>query len=196
MDIVIAKAIDVVKKGGVIIFPTDTAFGIGCRMDDEDAVKRLFALRRRPENKATPVLISNLGMASKFLQPVDEEVITKLVNPYWPGGLTIVLKCNVDTVPELVRRRDTLGVRIPNHPVPLAIINGADVPIVGSSANFPGEKTPYAMEDLDPELMKLVDFVVPGHTYSKLASTVIDVTEHPWRILREGAVKVQLKNEK
>lgn len=188
----VQKAITIIKKGGVVIFPTDTAFGIGCRVDDEAAVKRFFALRRRPADKATPVLISDLQMAQKYLQPVDSDVKERLMDRFWPGGLTIVLKCHVEAVPELVRREDTLGVRIPNHPTTLAIIKGVGVPIIGSSANFPGEQTPYAFEDLNPELVKIVDYVVPGETFAKVASTVIDVTQHPWKILRQGAVEVPI----
>ena len=189
MQETIAKAIKILKDGGVIIFPTDTAFGIGCRIDNESAVKRLFALRRRPEDKATPVLASSLEMLEPFIQPVPQDVIDELIAPHWPGGLTIVLPCNSERIPALIRKGDTLGVRVPNLTT-LEIINGVGVPIIGSSANFPKEQTPYAFEDLDPELVKLVDYVVPGETFTKEASTVISVVDKPWKILRQGAVRV------
>ncbi len=184
----VQKAVRIIKDGGVVIFPTDTAFGIGCRIDNEESVKRLFALRRRPEDKATPVLAASLEMLEPYIEPVSPDVITKLISPHWPGGLTIVLRCKTDKIPSLVRKDNTLGVRVPNHLTTLEIINGVGVPILGSSANFPGEKTPYAFEDLDPELVKLVDYVVPGETFTKEASTVISVVDDPWKILRQGAV--------
>ena len=187
----VQKAIQVLKNGGIVIFPTDTAFGIGCRIDDEDAVKRLFALRKRPETKAVPVLVSSLHMAQEYLQEVPQDIIEKLVKPYWPGALTIVLQSRIDKVPRLVRGgRETLGVRVPDHLTTLALINGVGVPLLGTSANFVGEETPYTFESLDKELVKQVDFVVPGECHTKMASTVIDCTQMPWKILRLGAVKI------
>lgn len=191
------KAITILQQGGIVIYPTDTAFGIGCRIDDEAAVKRLFTIRRRPETQATPVLISSLEMAKDFLQPVPQEVIEKLIEPYWPGGLTVILRCKTDKVPALVRGgKEMHGVRIPNHKTTLEIIKGVGVPILGPSANFHGEPTPFRFEDLDPELIKLVDYVVPGECHQKEASTVIDTTVSPWKIIRQGAVMVEVRGEK
>lgn len=188
----VLKAAEILKNGGIVIYPTDTAFGIGCLIDNDKAVERLFSLRKRPIDKAVPVLASDLHMLEQYLLPVPHQVIETLINPYWPGGLTIVLNCNTEKVPELVRNQDTLGVRVPNHLTTLELINAVGAPIVGCSANFAGEPTPYRFEDLDPELIKLVDYVIPGETITKEASTVIDVTQDPWKILRKGAVTINL----
>jgi L-threonylcarbamoyladenylate synthase len=189
----VARAITILKQGGIVIFPTDTAFGIGCRMDDERAVERLFKIRKRSVTQATSVLISSLKMAESYLKPVPEEVIKKLMNPYWPGGLTVVLSCNAEKVSNLVRGgTETLGVRIPDHLTTLELINGVGTPLLGPSANFAGGKTPFKFEDLDIELMELVDYVVPGECHSKKASTVIDCTVTPWKILRQGSVEINI----
>jgi L-threonylcarbamoyladenylate synthase len=194
MDTQIRQAITILKDGGIVIFPTDTAFGIGCRIDDEDAVQRLFKLRKRDETKAVPVLVSSIHMAEDYVQKVPQDVIEKLVKPYWPGALTIVLKSRMEKVPSLVRGgRDTIGLRVPDHLSTLALINGVGVPILGTSANFAGEPTPYTYESLDKELVRLVDFVVPGECHTKEASTVIDCTVSPWKILRQGAVEIRDK---
>ena len=114
-----------------------------------------------------------------------------MIKPYWPGALTIVLPCKTEKVPEFVRGKGSnLGVRMPNNPTALEIIRQVGVPLIGTSANFHGEATPYAFEDLNPELIKLVDYVVPGECSVKQASTVIDCSVNPWKILREGAVKL------
>jgi L-threonylcarbamoyladenylate synthase len=187
----IQKAIQVLKNGGIVIFPTDTAFGIGCRIDDEKAIKRLFTIRKRPETQATPVLVSSLAMAQNYLQSVPQEVADKLMKPYWPGALTVVLKCKTEKIPDLVRGgTDTLGVRVPNHVTTLALINGVGIPLLGPSANFHGEATPYAFEALSKDLIEQVDFVVSGECHLRKASTVIDCTQAPWKILRQGAVEV------
>ena len=189
----LAEAIDILTKGGIVIFPTDTAFGIGCRIDDVDAVKRLFTIRRRAETKAVPVLVSSLHMAERYVKEVPQTVIEKLITPYWPGALTIVLQSRAKKVPSLVRGGgDSIGLRVPDHWTALALINGVGVPLVGTSANFAGEATPYTFESLDEELKGLVDFVVPGECQTKKASTVIDCTVKPWKILRQGAVEIEL----
>src|SRR6185369_7156452 len=95
----INKAIGIIMQGGVVIFPTDTAFGIGCRMDDADAVNRLFGMRKRPPTQATPVLVSDFLMAKDYLLEIPENVEKKLIEPYWPGALTVVLPCRTDKVP-------------------------------------------------------------------------------------------------
>ena len=187
------RAINTLKSGGIAIFPTDTAFGIGCRIDDERAVERLFKIRKRSETKATPVLVSDLEMAKEYWQRVPWEVEEKLISKYWPGALTIILSCKIEKVPNLVRGGgDTLGSRMPNHKILLDIIKEVDVPILGTSANFAGGQTSYRFEDLDPELMEQVDFVLPGDCSAKQASTVIDCSETPWKILRNGATKIDL----
>ncbi len=189
MDNDIKHAISVLKDGGIIIFPTDTAYGIGCRIDDYDAIQRLYKIRSRPSTQASPVLASSLVMLKPFIKPLSEEVINTLIKPYWAGALTLIVRCNTKNVISYVRGgSDTLGVRVPNHLTTLEIINGIGVPIIGTSANLRGGRTPFSMKDLDYSLVRQVDYVVPGKCYKKQASTVIDVTQKPWKILREGAI--------
>ena len=188
----IQQSIEILNSGGIGIFPTDTAFGIGCRIDREDSVKRLFEVRRRPKDKAVPVLVSSIEMAQEYLEPIPDKVRKELMEKYWPGGLTIILQSRIQHIPSLVRGgSETIGVRIPNHPTTLELIKEVGVPILGPSANFAGEATPYSFESLNPELIKLVDFVLPGECSLKQASTVIDCTVEPWRIVRQGAVKIE-----
>lgn len=187
------ETIKVLKMGGVVVFPTDTAYGIGCRIDDEKAIERLFKLRKRSETKAVPVLVSSVEMAKEYWKSVPQEVIKKLMEPYWPGALTIILSSNIVKVPKLVRGGgETLGLRMPANKDLLDIISSVGVPILGTSANFAGEPTPYNFEDLDPELTRLVDCVLPGKSSVKQASTVIDCSVTPWKTLRYGAVKIDI----
>ena len=191
MDTEIKQSIEVLKSGGIVIFPTDTAFGIGCRMDYENSVAKLFDLRRRSLEKAVPVLADSIEIVKKYVSdfPPDAEDLAK---KYWPGALTIVLKANI-SVPSLVcGGGDTVGFRVPSNETIKAIISGVGVPILGPSANFAGEKTPFEFEDLDKELIKLVDFVMPGECTIKKPSTVIDCSQQPFRILREGALDIIL----
>jgi L-threonylcarbamoyladenylate synthase len=189
----IEQAVTILKQGGIVIYPTDTAFGIGCRIDNEASVKKLFTIRKRPEMQATPVLVGSIGMAGEYLIQVPDDVEQLLMKQYWPGALTIVLHSKVEKIPSLVRGgTETLGVRMPNHDIALSLIREVGVPLLGPSANFHGEKTPYTFEELNPELKKLVDYVIPGECQTKMASTVIDCSVNPWKILRQGAVELKL----
>ncbi len=187
----IDKAIRVLNKGGIVIFPTDTAFGIGCRMDNKKAIRRLFRIRRRPKDKAVPVLVSSFKMAKEYLEPTDSDV-RSIMKKHWPGGLTLILRCIRERVPSLVRGgKETIGVRIPNHKKTLKLIRAVGVPILGPSANFQGEKTPFRFEDLNPDLISQVDLLLSGNTGSyKKPSTIIDCSVKPWKILRKGAVEI------
>ena len=190
MNINIEKAIEILKSGGIVIFPTDTAFGIGCRIDNEQAIQRLYELRKRPQNKAVPVLCSSIQMVREYVNPFGSDV-RRLMQKYWSGALTLVLSAKTNKVPELIRGGGkTIGIRIPDYNSALRIIRAVGVPILGPSANFAGEKTPFTFSDLDPDLVRKVDFVLPGRCKIKRPSTVLDVSQKPWRVIREGAVFV------
>lgn len=189
----IKEAVKVLNRGGIVIFPTDTTFGIGCRIDNELAIKRLFQIRKRPISQATPVLVSGLKMAQEYVLEVPKDVKEKLIDKFWPGALTIILQSRIDMVPELVRGHGTtIGVRMPNNQVIQAIIKNVGVPILGPSANFHGEKTPYGFKELNNKLVKLVDYVVSGECELKKSSTVIDCSKNLWEILRQGALRVNI----
>ena len=187
----VSQATEIIKQGGIGIFPTDTAFGIGCRVDNAESVKRLFEIRRRPGTQATPVLFDKINQVKEYTLPFDSRV-ESLMQKYWPGALTIVLDCITEKVSPLVRGEGkTLGVRIPDHKTILELISGAGIPILGPSANFHGDETPFNFESLNPELVKLVDFVLPGETKGTgFASTVVDCSKEPWDIIRQGSVYI------
>lgn len=188
MQNVIEEAITIVKNGGIVIYPTDTAFGIGCRMDDKQAVDRLFAIRKRPRTQATPVLVASTEMAlAYYLNP--SEIVRHLMRKHWPGALTIITPCKKKLVYSPIRGgSNTIGLRMPNHETALELIRGVGVPILGPSANVHGHPTPYRFKDLDPDLIKLVDFVVPGTCSVGSVSTVVDCCLEPYRIIRQGAI--------
>lgn len=187
------KAIKIVNEGGIIIYPTDTAFGMGCRIDDEKAIKKIYEIRKRPKEKAMPVLFDSVDQVKDYILPFDEKV-ENLMKKYWPGALTLVLPSRLEKVPEVVRGgKNTLGIRIPDHELTLALIKGVGVPIIGTSANFAGEKTPFGLQGLDKGLIKLVDFVLEGKTKGGMrSSTVVDCSVLPFQIIRQGDIAPDL----
>jgi len=189
----IEEAIKILNQGGIVIFPTDTAFGIGCRIDNESAIKKLFKIRKRPDFMASPVLVDGREMVKDYVSEIPKDVEEKLINRFWPGALTIVLLTRIAKVPELVRGYGTtVGFRMPDNQTIQEVIKNVGVPILGSSANFHGEKTPFELKELDNELIKLVDYVINGECRLKKPSTVIDCSVTPWKILRQGALKVNI----
>ena len=185
------EVIEIFKKGGIVIFPTDTAYGIGCRMDNEESVKRVYELRNRPHEKAMIALVGSVEMAEKYVE-IPAQVKEKLLDKYWPGGLTVIFNCKIDKVPSTVRSDGpSLAVRFADQKEIVEIINIIGVPIIAPSANYSGEMTPASLAEVDPTLLKKVDFVLKGMCTIKGVSTIVDTTVTPWKIVREGVVKIK-----
>lgn len=183
------KAIDIMREGGVVIYPTDTAVGIGCRIDNHTAVERIFSIKGRDSTKATPVLFSTTDMVEQYVATIDPLLREQLMDVYWPGALTIVLNANEEKVDSLIRGGGkSMGARIPNHEEIRRLISEIGIPIIGTSANFSGEATVFSTSDVSENLKSLVDYVLSGECSSKQSSTVIDGTSRPWKILRQGGV--------
>lgn len=187
----IQTTVKVLKKGGVVIFPTETAYGIGCRMDDPAAVRRLIKIRGREKEKPFLVLVDSLETAKKYWQPLPLAV-KKLISKYWPGPLTIVYYCQPGLVPVAVRAgKDTLGIRLPDYEMTRQLVEAVGAPLLAPSANLAGETTPYRLNEINSRLLEAVDFVlkIPCGRYQQ-PSTVIDCTRKPFQILRQGVVDV------
>lgn len=184
------KAIQLFREGKVGIFPTDTAFGIGCRMDDSAAVERVFEAKQRARDNALLVLVDSLKMAEKYVE-VPDDVREKLIDTHWPGGLSIFFKTKPGMVlPIVTANTNVLAIRLPDHKGIEHIIHEVGVPIIATSANKSGGVTPYTMEEIDSEMLERVDFVLAGECTYKTESTIIDTTVTPWKTIREGAVKL------
>src|ERR1700704_4473306 len=110
------EEIDVLEKGGVCIFPTDTAFALGCRIDRKAAIERVFTIKKRDIHKAVPILVDSIEMAERYVEHIDDEVKEKLLNVYWPGALTVIMKANLQTVsPLLTGGGDTVPLFFQQH---------------------------------------------------------------------------------
>lgn len=186
------KAVEILKNGGIVLLPTDTVFGICCRIDNNKALERLFAIKKRDVSQAVPILVSSTDMVKEYVLPFSQKV-EELMEAYWPGGLTIIVKAKNEKVLPLVRGdKDTVGVRIPDMLSTFQVIEKLGVPIVGTSANFHGKPSVSKYKDLDPELVKLVDYVLEEDALGSMSSTVVDCSTDSWKVLREGAVKLEL----
>jgi len=171
----------------LIVYPTDTVYGLGCNPFNSDSVRRLFTVKRRPRSMAVPVAVSDIEMADRLTFVSGEA--RALMRRFWPGPLTIVLRKR-DAVPTLVTGGNmSLGVRMPDHEVPLQVMKTASLPIVTTSANVHGTPSPSSAEALADRIVGEVDLVLDGgETVGGVESTVVDFTVRPPTILRKGPI--------
>lgn len=182
------QAIQVFLEGGIVVYPTDTAFGIGCRIDNEASVDRLFTLRKRHTTHAVPVLVGSPEKAFELFDSPSDNV-RRLIHSHWPGALTVVYHAKTERIYSPIRGEgSTVGLRMPNHSTMLSILNTIEIPVIGCSANMHGNDTPYEYDDLDQNLLLDVDFVLNGTCTLKRESTVVDCTKDPYDIVRQGAL--------
>lgn len=184
---VIEGAADTLLNGGVIALPTDTVYGIAADAVNARAVARLYQLKGRHEKQAIPLLIGDMKML-RHISPIDEDEALALLNMFWPGPLTAVLPKYSGTL-MAVSRTATIGVRIPNHAVTLAIIRALHRPLAVTSANLSGHPPATDAEQIRRAFGERLDLIVDsGPAPGPIASTVLDVTARPYRVLREGPI--------
>lgn len=182
------KASGVLAEGGLVIFPTETVYGLAADALSEGAVRRVWEVKGRPPDKPLPVQVADVGGLRLLWREVPEDLLP-LINAFMPGPLTLVYWRSA-LVPDIVTAgADTVGVRIPNHPVALALLRVFGRPVVAPSANLSGEEPPSRVEGISPQLLERVDLVIDaGDTGGGIPSTVLDATVRPARILRAGAL--------
>ncbi len=183
------RAISVSQAGGVIVAPTDTVYGLLCNGTDEAAVRKMFAIKHRPQEKAFPIFVRDIAMARQYAYISDAKA--KFLAEVWPGAVTAVFH-HKEKLPEaLTGGRDTIGIRIPNHPFIAALLEKLDMPLAQTSANISdgapaktaAEAAAYFEKNPDQP-----DVVVDGGSVSGISSTVVDCTGASPLILRSGLV--------
>lgn len=177
---IIAKASEIIKKGGLVVFPTETVYGIAANLLDKKAIERLYKIKNRPVNKPFTVHISDLktieGMGCKVTGQAR-----RLIDKFWPGPLTIILKS---------KDKRSIGFRMPSNRVALDLIKASRVPIIAPSANLSGRIPPASAADILKDLDGKVDMVLDGgNAEIGVESTVVDLTVKPAKVLREGAIE-------
>ncbi|BAJ51101.1 translation factor [Candidatus Caldarchaeum subterraneum] len=180
------SAAEAVKRGGVIVYPTDTVYGIGCDPFKIEAVERVIHAKRR-EKKPAPVLVSDFDQLHEVAVPTEEELEAAI--RLWPGAVTIVMAKKPE-LPELVTAGEkTVGVRMPAHVVPLLIMQKAHRPLVGTSANISDEPSATTIDQIPSSVLEKVDVVVDaGRTHHLLPSTVVKIQDGQVVVLREGVL--------
>lgn len=191
----IDDAAQVLRRGGVIGYPTETVYGLGVDAYNEDALKKLFEIKGREMSKPISLLVGNLGMLEEVTSYIPP-LASSLIRDYWPGALTIIFDASEKCSPILTGESGKVGVRISPHLIAHKLLEALKRPMTATSANLSG--MPNLSDPL--EVYRIfrgkIDLIIDGgKTEEEGESTVIDVTVSPLRILREGIIKLSTKVE-
>uniref|UniRef100_A0A7C4WBX5 Threonylcarbamoyl-AMP synthase n=1 Tax=Geoglobus ahangari TaxID=113653 RepID=A0A7C4WBX5_9EURY len=190
----IKKAAEIIKKGGLVAFPTETVYGLGADALNARAVKRIFEVKGRPPDNPLIVHVSSVDDVYKIAKP--NKIAKKLMEEFFPGPLTLVME-KKDIVPDITTANlKTIAVRMPDHKVALKLIELSETPIAAPSANKSGKPSPtraeHVIEDFKDEIECVID---GGEVDIGLESTVVDTTTYPIEILRPGAITKEMLEE-
>lgn len=187
----ISAAAKILREGGLVGIPTETVYGLGADGANPAAVRRIFAVKGRPQDNPLILHISGAQWLPRYCADIPPVAYT-LVRKFWPGPLTLILKRQPTVPDETTAGLDTVGVRCPNHPVTLAIIREAGIAIAAPSANVSGRPSCTTAQDVLEDMGGRVDMVVDGGPCSVgVESTVLDLTCEPPRLLRPGGLPVE-----
>lgn len=188
MDDHIEQAIDILKRGGIVAFPTDTVYGLGANAHDEGAVLRVYEAKGKPRNLPLPLLLGDVSQIAAVARDVPE-IAWRLVQQFLPGALTLVLYRSPSVSSVITGGGEKVAVRMPDHPIPIALIEGLRAPITGTSANLTGSPSPITAQEVHYQMGDRVDLIIDGgRCPGGIASTVLDLTGEAPSILREGAI--------
>lgn len=186
---IIKKAVKILKAGGLIIYPTDTAYGLGANALDEKAVRKVYEVKGRDFSKPTHVVVRDWKMVEELTE--TNKLAKKLYDNFLPGPLTIILPKKKIVPDILTANLPTLGVRIPNNEVTKKLSNELPFPYTTPSANKSGGVTPYSIDDVKKELdVSKVDLILDAGKLPEVKpSTIVDLSAFTPKILREGPTK-------
>lgn len=193
---VYSQAVDLLNKGEVVAFPTETVYGLGAVATNEQAVKKIFEAKGRPSDNP---LIVHIGTKEEVKEYIEEipEIAYLLIEKFWPGPLTLIMKPKKGIfAPNVTAGLSTVGIRMPNHPVALNLLRKLGKPVAAPSANRSGRPSPTKAEHVYEDLQGLIPFIIDGgETGVGIESTVLDITATPPVILRPGGVTGEMLNE-
>jgi len=188
----ISAAAKILREGGLVGIPTETVYGLAANALDPVAVKRIFEAKGRPQDNPLILTIPGQQWLPRYCKNIPPLAYV-LARKFWPGPLTLILECRKDVVPDIITAGlDTVAVRCPNHPVTLAIIREAGIPVAAPSANVSGRPSCTSAQDVLEDMEGKIDGVVDGGPCAVgVESTILDLTCTPPRLLRPGGLPVE-----
>ena len=189
------NCVEILKNGGIVIFPTETVYGIGANAFIEDSVKKIYEIKNRPNEKPVSILVSNIDEISKYAI-ISNDIERKIINKFMPGPITIILKKKNGVFDYVSSGKDTIGVRIPDNNIILEILKKFSLPIVAPSANISGMPSGIDANEILKDFNGKVDICIDGGK-AKLGegSTIVQVIDNKPVILRQGKITLNEINE-
>ena len=180
-----------IREGQTAIFPTSGLYGLGVDAANENAVKRIFQIKKRAAEKPILLLIHD-SVALDQIAATVPSAAQKLMDQFWPGDLTLIFPANESVLKALIAGTGKIGVRQTAHPITHMLIEKVGRPITGTSANFSGSPGYKSVDEMPPDLIAAVDFVIDvGPLTTGVGSTVVDITVSPPKVLREGRISIE-----
>lgn len=174
--------------GGVVAFPTETFYGLAVDIRNETAIERLFSAKKRSTSRPVLILIASVKWLNLYVDSIPPSAL-RLIDQFWPGGLTLVFNAGPKVSPLLTGGTPKIGIRLSSHPVATALARSIEAPISGTSANISGLPACQNAQEVLASFGEGVDLILDGGmTAGKIGSTVLDVSDRPFRILREGVI--------
>lgn len=185
---VIQEVVSLIRSGGIVILPTDTAYGLVGNPADATIVNRVLTIKERTDKPGMPLLVGNIAQAlfiGKFTS-----VAQTLATQFWPGALTLIVPGRRPFPPGISGPDRSLALRMPDHPVTIAVIHSLGYPIIGTSANKSESPSPRTADAAATQIGPLVDLIIDaGATHHEADSTIVNCTLNPPEIIREGAIR-------
>lgn len=184
----IDRAAQIIQSGGLVAFPTQTLYALGADILNQEAVKRVFEVKARPPDKPLTILVARMEDVYELARAVPN-VAQNLMDKFWPGPLTLVFKSS-PLIPVIIRgKSDTIGIRVDQSPVALALIKASRSPLTATSANLSGNPNPITARQVMSDLGGRIELILDGGPAEiGVESTILDLTTKPPSILREGAI--------
>ena len=185
----IGRAAEILISGGLVAYPTESFYGLAVDATNEEAIKRLFSAKKRSTDMPILILIPETEILGQYTEHIPA-VAHRLISEFWPGGLTMVFESGPKVSPLLTAGTHKIGIRLSSHPVATALTRAIGVPISGTSANISGQPACRNAGEILHSFGNDVGLILDGgESTSIVGSTVLDVTLHPPRVLREGMVR-------
>ncbi len=184
----IEKASQIISQGGIVVFPTDTVYGIGCNPYNKDAVKKIYKIKSRDFSKPFPLLAYSKEIAERIA--LFDAFTKKIVERFWPGPLTIILKLTDESLKKSLNLTDKIALRVPNHKCTLELLKKCNL-LIGTSANISGHSSFTNPDECFNNIQKYDIFVDGGIITSKSESTIIEIENEEIKIIREGSLSYE-----
>lgn len=185
----IDAAVDTIKTGGVVVFPTDTVYGIGCNPYDKTAVERIYRIKGREKEKQLPVLAYSYEELQRIVS--FDDISKKLAEKFWPGALTLILPLKDKDIGQALGIVDRLAVRVPNHSCLLSLLKECKI-LVGTSANYSGSASFADPSEIAKNFSGFDLLLDGGKIENSVESTIVEVVNNKLKVIREGKVNSKL----